>query len=554
MTTMTGSTRTIWTMAIIAVVSLGAGLGLSRLITSPADAAANAAPPEAGQITVPVERRLLANDVVLRGDAIYEDPVNVTLETGDLGGAAIVTGQVPEVGATLDAGTVMLEVTGRPVILLAGELPVYRTLRVGVSGPDVLQLKAALGALGIGAGDPESDDYDAATAAAVVELYNRVGYAPPTAGEDADDALDAARDMVRSAEEQVASAQQEVDHPQDGSTPAARARASENADRAYRDLANRRAACAAGPVTGPAASPDPGPEPNTDLCTADAIKDLDLTLMEMIEVRDLANAGPDTTAARATLDLARRALTDAREDLAKAQQDVITPLPSSEIVYLSATPRRVDSVAVKRGATVAGTAVMSVSGATLQIAGNVSQTDADLIAEGSPVTITLPGGEDVTGTVLTVGVPAAGDTASEDAGRKRVVVVPDALTEEQRAELQGANVRMKIPVSSTEGEVLAVPSAALTAGPGGEARVEVLGDDDTSTLVTVEPGLAAGGFVEVTAVDGELAEGDRVVIGITGGGAGDEGSTDETDADTGEPTDAEPTEPTAPATEESGDA
>src|SRR5687768_12340617 len=112
--TMTGSTRTIWIMAVTAVVSLGLGLGLSRMIVSPADAAANAAAPEAGPITVPVERRTLANDVVLRGDAIYEDPASVTVEVGDIGGPAVVTGQVPEVGATIDAGQVMLEITGRP--------------------------------------------------------------------------------------------------------------------------------------------------------------------------------------------------------------------------------------------------------------------------------------------------------------------------------------------------------------------------------------------------------------------------------------------------------
>jgi multidrug efflux pump subunit AcrA (membrane-fusion protein) len=74
-------------------------------------------------------------------------------------------------------------------------------------------------------------------------------------------------------------------------------------------------------------------------------------------------------------------------------------------------------------------------------------------------------------------------------------------------------------VSSTAGEVLAVPLAALTAGPGGEARVEVL-DGDTGTLVEVTTGLAADGFVEVSAVDGDLGAGDRVVVGQDGGGAG----------------------------------
>src|SRR5665648_880471 len=86
MRAMTGSTRTIWIMAVTAVVSLAAGLGLSHFIVSPSEAAANAAPPPAGPITVPVEQRTLANDVVMRGDAIYEDPAQGTIETGDIGG------------------------------------------------------------------------------------------------------------------------------------------------------------------------------------------------------------------------------------------------------------------------------------------------------------------------------------------------------------------------------------------------------------------------------------------------------------------------------------
>jgi len=172
-------------------------------------------------------------------------------------------------------------------------------------------------------------------------------------------------------------------------------------------------------------------------------------------------------------------------------------------------------VTVRRGSMIAGTPVMSVSGATLQIAGTVATTDADLIAEGAAVVITLPDGTDVTGTVQSVGVEAEDATGqAADPNRKRVVVAPDELTEDQRATLQGANVRVSIPVSSTEGDVLAIPIAALTAGPGGESRVEVLDEGaDEPRLVTVETGLAAGGFVEVTPVDGSLEVGDQVVVG-----------------------------------------
>ena len=195
-----------------------------------------------------------------------------------------------------------------------------------------------------------------------------------------------------------------------------------------------------------------------------------------------------------------------------------------------------DAVNVQRGSMIAGAAVLSVSGATLQIAGTVATTDADLIAEGAAVVITLPDGTDVTGTVQSVGVEAEDATGqAADPNRKRVVVVPDELTEDQRWMLQGANVRVKIPVSSTEGEVLAVPIAALTAGPGGESRVEVLDEGaDETRLVTVETGLAAGGFVEVTPVDGSLEVGDQVVVSEPTAGAAE--GTDGTETPTDEPT------------------
>ena len=175
--------RVIWVIAAVAVVSLIAGIALSRFVISPADAASNAAAPEGGLITVPVEFRALSNNVTIRGDANFADSVEVTVETGDLGGPAVVTGQVPEVGATLGAASVALEVTGRPVIVLPGDLPVYRTLRVGVSGPDVLQLKQALQSLGINPGNAASNVFDAATSAAVAALYATVGYPAPESAE-----------------------------------------------------------------------------------------------------------------------------------------------------------------------------------------------------------------------------------------------------------------------------------------------------------------------------------------------------------------------------------
>lgn len=504
------STRTITVLAVTAVVSLGAGLGLGRLVVSPAEAAANAAPPEAGPITVPVERRMLSNDVVLRGDVVYEDPTEVTIETGDLGGPAVVTGQVPEVGAEIAAGSVLLEVTGRPVIALTGELPVYRTLRAGVSGPDVVQLKTALAELGISAGDVTSPVYDNRTAAAVAELYARIGYPAPGTDEESKAALEAATEGVRAAEEQLAAARRELSTAAAGTPNSTRVRLQGELESARIRLQQAEACVPAEDA------------PCLPADVADARTEVAAKQAELAE----ATVAPDTSAQRAAVDSARRALTTAEADLADARLAGLTPLPAGEVVYLPTTPRRVDTVEVKRGSVLSGTGAMRVSGARLQIAGAVSAADAELVEVGSTAVIEAPDGTEIAGTVDAVGGEQEGEEKSESSGRTRVVVVPGEITEEQRAMLQGSNVRITIPVTSTTEAVLAVPLAALDTGPGGEARVDVLGEDGESALVTVRTGLAADGFVEVTAVDGELAEGDRVVVGVS---TSDEPSDEESD-------------------------
>ncbi|WP_448061858.1 hypothetical protein [Cellulomonas hominis] len=79
-------------------------------------------------------------------------------------------------------------------------------------------------------------------------------------------------------------------------------------------------------------------------------------------------------------------------------------------------------------------------------------------------------------------------------------------------------------MSSTGGEVLAVPLAVLTAGSGGESRIELAAADGTTELVDVTTGLAAGGFVEISSTQRTLAAGDLVVVGVTGSGSGSGGA------------------------------
>src|SRR6187431_362149 len=132
--------------ALALVVGAGAiGWVVGAQITSPAEAAANAAPPTPSLITVAVDQRLLSADIVARGEIDFDDPVSLALSgtVGETGSPQIVT-MIPEEGTELAEGAVVLEVAGRPVIVLEGELPVFRDLRPGAKGEDVLQLEQAL--------------------------------------------------------------------------------------------------------------------------------------------------------------------------------------------------------------------------------------------------------------------------------------------------------------------------------------------------------------------------------------------------------------------------
>ncbi|HLT83923.1 MAG TPA: hypothetical protein VKZ83_06790 [Phototrophicaceae bacterium] len=485
--------RTIVVIAATAVAGLAAGVALSQLVVSPAQRAAEAAPPEAGLITVPVEQRELSTDLTLRGDALYDDPVPVSLETAEVGGPAIVTGHVPAVGDLVEAGQVILEVAGRPVIVLPGELPVYRTLRMGTSGPDVLQLKQALESLGIEAGDATSEVFDAATAAAVDALYAQVGYPAPGAEEGADEMLRAAQDGLRAAEDALAQAQAELDRAAAGPPRSERLRLDTAVARAERAV---QAAVDAG-------------EPLEVVVQAQ--EELAVVRAE----RDEALAGQDLSAQRSARDAAQQGVADARRAVDEAWRDARTPLPASEIVYVDTLPRRVDSVMVGRGDAVTGDA-LTISGATLQVLANVSASDAALVTEGMTAYFTA-GDEEVEATVAEITDRARGGGEGDDGGsesggtdRRQLVLVPVDLTEEQRAAIVGSNVRVSLPLESTGEEVLVVPVAALTAGPGGESRLEVDRGESTE-IVVVETGLTAGGYVEVRAEG--LAPGDLVVVG-----------------------------------------
>ena len=196
-------------VSAVAAVSLGVGVAAGSRITSPEDAAAKTAAPKASQITVPVEKKALSSKVVGRGDASFDGAVNIRVETSGLTTPAIVTGKVPRVGSTITEGKALLEITGRPVIGLAGVLPMYRTLSPGSKGPDVLQLEQTLDRLGLDPGTVD-DEYDTNTSAAVERLYEDAGYDAPEPDERLTQAVDSAKKQVDAAKNQLRQARSQL--------------------------------------------------------------------------------------------------------------------------------------------------------------------------------------------------------------------------------------------------------------------------------------------------------------------------------------------------------
>ncbi|MFB6723478.1 peptidoglycan-binding protein [Kribbella sp. NPDC056345] len=416
-------------VAALAATSLGVGVVAGARITSPEDAAAKTAAPKASQITVPVEKKALASKVVGRGDASFDGAVNIRVETSGLTTPAIVTGKVPGVGSTITEAKALLEIVGRPVIALAGVLPMYRTLTPGSKGPDVLQLEKTLDRLGF---DPGSVDgkYDGGTASAVRELYEKAGYDAPEADQQLKDAVDQAKKSTDMAKKALRQAQSQ--------------------------LAQAKKAKA-----------------------------------------------PDLTVQKGAVTDAKEALEDAREAQDEAELKAETPLPVSEIVYVKSLPRRVDKVNVERGGTASG-AVMSASGAALVVTVKVDAASAEHLKAGMVAELTLGDGSTVKAKVKRL--TRKGESYD-------VVVGPDKLTPKQLEQLRDANVKVTIPVKSTNGKVLTVPVAALSAGSDGGSRVEVVRNGKTE-LVPVKVGLTADGYAAVTPTgDAKLDETDQVVVG-----------------------------------------
>ena len=557
----------------IAVAAAAAGWLAGRNITSPDQAALESEPPPASLITVEVELAELVADVIIRADVGYDEPATLGL-SGALGNreSVLVVTSAPERGAELTEGSVAIEIAGQPVFVLVGPVPVYRDLRPQDRGPDVEQLEAALARLGYFEGDPDQL-WDEATGGAVRAWYEQAGYRANGPSDTEQAALGAARDRLNTARDALADAQRSLTEAGKGPTELAVqlartdvAQAESALDQARRALsqvttdaqqavvdARRGVADAKQAVTDAELAlasnelarnraadnltdaAEKLTEAQADLQDAQELEDAQAetgllderarpATQAQLDVRSAEDrlaaaqqtladllAEPDTTDAVRVVESARSELRDATEDLAELEAATGVWLPAGELVFLKRLPVRVDLLTAERGSTVSGS-FMTVTGSELAVRGSVSERDVDRVSEGMQIRIEDRSLEEpVTGTIRLLDRRAGTRGVAPD--RHYVEIVAQAIPDH----LVGRNIKIVIPVGGTDGPVLAVPNAALSATASGLTRVEVEQPDGTTRFVSVEPGLSTGGWAEVTPVDGELIAGDLVVVGVASG-------------------------------------
>ncbi|WP_331740904.1 peptidoglycan-binding protein [Streptomyces sp. NBC_01006] len=392
----------------------GVGAWAATVLRSPAQVAAETAPPPADVLTAPVEKKVLSASLVTRGKVAASQRVDV-LSAGLSGPdtiRAVVTKVKVRPGDAVKPGTALVEVAGRPVLALSGALPAYRNLTGGAVGQDVVQLQKALSAIGYSRGTDPSGTFGPGTQQAVKSLYAAAGYTAPSS----------------------------ANTKTDGSGKAGGEKSGDP---------QNSGAKAEGPMGKPSGTPS------------------------------------------------------------------TVVLPASEIAFIADGPVRVESVEAVVGAT-AAEKLMTISAGELVIDGALESFQKDLVRPGQKVDILSDrtGGQAV-GTVALVGpapAPVGKEATAVDAApRYQVKITPDAPL---AAEFAGQDVRLTIRAASTAGEVLAVPTAAVSSQADGRTTISVISKSGKQNRIEVRTGMSGDGKVEITPVSGTLSPGDRVVLGV----------------------------------------
>ena len=156
----------------------------------------------------------------------------------------------------------------------------------------------------------------------------------------------------------------------------------------------------------------------------------------------------------------------------------------------------------------ASSGALTASGTQKRVSGFIAPNLREVAAVGAIVSVTLPDGTTLDGTVQELGAPVEKDDGAGGKAMRLPIVV--SLNDPAAADAF-ADVSVSLSLSLVKSsDALRVPVLALLAQPGGGFAVERIAGGK-STIVPVKLGAFADGLVEV--LEGAIAEGDAVVVG-----------------------------------------
>jgi Putative peptidoglycan binding domain len=193
----------------------------------------------------------------------------------------------------------------------------------------------------------------------------------------------------------------------------------------------------------------------------------------------------------------------------KLGEDPTGSLDLDQAVFLP-EPVRIGTVSAELGAPAQpGSRVAQATSDTLEVEVNLDPSQQREVKTGDRAQITLPDNSSVTGKVDRLGRVAE---AGQDPNAGATVPAYISLDHPQQAHgLDQAPVQVAITTHGVE-NALSVPVTAIVGRSGGGFAVEVVGTNGRRELVAVKLGLfdTAGGRVQV--VEGDIREGDHVVV------------------------------------------
>lgn len=507
-------TRTALWLFVVILTAMSTWLWARQGATRPESSSER---PGAVEHHVSIRLRELRDAVVARGTVGADEVVAVDRAAFGADGASLVVTATPlSRGDVVAAGEAILEVAGRPVLVLSGAVPAYRDLVPGVTGPDVVQLQRALRQLGIPVEDPDGT-YGASTGAAVTELYSRAGYRAP-------EPPDGVIEEARSSEAAVRAAQQVVDTLQRGPAADALVEARVSAGASQRLLADAEANAAddvavakARVDTARAEMADSAVDSRASAAMALIEAEAQLKSTMRSSAASIASAKDQMIVAQARLESLlggpdNDEMVSAVEELnsAKVRRDeaalaAVTPLPRAQIMFLNEFPSRVTAMDVSVGDLIDGDHVgIEVSRGSIGVVVELTPEAGHLVHKGMAVSV-----EDArSGVSFTATVDS--EPASTRAGDSvEIFVMPDSPIS---PDLVGTDVKVTIQLAATAGRVLAAPITAVTTGADGTSRVELVTPDGTTKDVRVRTGVMIDGWVELVDPPQELKDGTKIRV------------------------------------------